>query len=96
MKFEHPTVVIDTPAEGHYVIKGHAPRPALTESGYLVPPDTVYISPECPTEALEAIIADRKKGAETEARIEQAADSANLAPRRTRGRRKAATEGAAE
>lgn len=60
MNFDHPTIVIESPAPGHYLIKGHNPRPVLIEDvGHVVPPGEVYISPEVPTEALLAIIEAR-------------------------------------
>lgn len=60
MKFDHPTIVIESPAPGHYIIKGHNPRPVYIEDvGHVVPPAEGYISPEVPTEALLAIIAAR-------------------------------------
>lgn len=59
MKYEHPTIQCETPAPGHYLISGHAPRPVLLAAGYLVPPGTVHISPELPSALLRAILEDR-------------------------------------
>jgi|GEM_PF-3335617 len=59
MKYEHPTIHCETPAPGHYLIHGHAPRPVLLGTGYLVPPGTVHISPELPSAVLRAILEDR-------------------------------------
>src|SRR6187402_580029 len=59
MKYEHPTISIERSAPGHYIIRGHAPQPVLTEHGHLVPPPECYLAPEIPREALLAILEDR-------------------------------------
>lgn len=60
MKFDHPSIVIESPAPGHFVIRGHNPRPVFIEEvGTVVPPQECYISPEVPTEALLAIVSER-------------------------------------
>lgn len=62
MKYQHPKVVIEQPAPGHYILKGHTPRSVFIEGeGRLCPPDFVHITPEVPTDALEAIIEDRRE-----------------------------------
>jgi hypothetical protein len=60
-KFRHPTITIETPAPGHYAIKGvQSPKQYIEGSGWVVAPDTCYVSPGVPDEALKAILADRK------------------------------------
>ena len=66
MKYTHPTIAIDRPAPGHYIISGHAPQPVFVpESGHVVPPRQCYISPEVPSEALQAVLDDRAEAATT-------------------------------
>lgn len=60
MKYTHPTITIDRPAPGHYIISGHAPQPVfLPDAGHLVPPRQCYISPEVPSDALQAVLDER-------------------------------------
>ena len=59
MKITHPKLIIDQPAPGHYVIRGHNPRPVPTDDGLVVPLDQCYITDEVPSEVLLAILADR-------------------------------------
>lgn len=60
MKFNHPTVIIEEPAPGHFVIKGHNPQSVFIEDvGHVVPPGDCFIPKEVPTEALLAIIEAR-------------------------------------
>lgn len=59
MKYDHPTIQLECPAPGHYIVTGHNPRPVPTEKGYVVPSGTVHISPEVPSELLFAILQDR-------------------------------------
>jgi hypothetical protein len=60
MTYHHPTIRIEQPAPGHYVISGHNPASVLVpETGHVVPLGQCYIPPELPSEVLLAIIADR-------------------------------------
>jgi hypothetical protein len=60
MNYEHPSIVIDQPATGHYVIYGHHPQPARNEEGQtVVPLQQCYITPEVPSDALVAILQER-------------------------------------
>jgi hypothetical protein len=60
MNYEHPSIVIDQPAAGHYVIYGHHPQPARNEEGQtVVPLQQCYITPEVPSDALMAILQER-------------------------------------
>jgi hypothetical protein len=60
MKYEHPSIVIDQPAAGHYVIYGHHPQPAKNEEGQtVVPLQQCYITREVPSDALIAILQER-------------------------------------
>ena len=60
IKFNHDKVVIEEPAPGHFLIRGHAPRPVFVEGeGHVVPPETCYVAPEVPSEALLAILEAR-------------------------------------
>lgn len=62
MKFEHPTIKIEEPAAGHYVILGHNPRSVFIEGeGHVVPPHECYIAPEVPDDALLAVLEDREE-----------------------------------
>lgn len=61
MKYDHPNIAIEVPAPGHFIITGYPCKSVLTESGHVVPPPACYISPEIPTDLLEAIIAERRK-----------------------------------
>jgi hypothetical protein len=64
MKYEHPSIVIDQPAAGHYVIYGHHPQPAKNVEGQtVVPLQQCYITPEVPGDALIAILEERGRGA---------------------------------
>lgn len=78
MKYEHPTIKIDSPAPGHYVISGHAPKSVFIEDeGHVVPPRECYITPEVPDEALQAVLDARA-----------AVRGEESAPKRGRGRPK--------
>jgi len=59
MKYTHPKLIIEQPAPGHYVIRGHNPASVQTDEGRVVPLDQCYITPEVPSEVLQAILADR-------------------------------------
>ena len=59
MKYTHPKLIIEEPAPGHYVIRGHNPAAVQTDEGRVVPLDQCYITPEVPSEVLLAILADR-------------------------------------
>jgi hypothetical protein len=63
MKIEHPNLVIESPAAGHYIITGLQSGSTQTEEGRLVHPTAVHISPEVPSEVLLAIVEDRKTSA---------------------------------
>ena len=64
METEFENAVVDCPAEGHYVIKGFpAGSVFIEDEGTLAVPSSVHISPGVPSEALQAIIDDRKGGA---------------------------------
>lgn len=68
MNYRHPAITIDQPAPGHYVISGHKPKSVfLPDIGHIVPLSPCYITPEVPTDALLAIIADRDGGAKAAA-----------------------------
>jgi hypothetical protein len=67
MKYDHPSIRIDTPIEGHYVIQGHNPKSILTETGHVVPIRECYITDEIPDDTLEAILEDREKRRESAA-----------------------------
>jgi hypothetical protein len=60
MKIEHPNLVIESPAPGHYVIIGLPSGSTQTEEGRLVHPEVVHITPDVPDDVLLAIIEDRK------------------------------------
>lgn len=60
MKYEHPNLAVSSPAPGHHVISGLPICRVQTDDGMVVAPDHCYISPNVPTEFLEAVIADRK------------------------------------
>ena len=63
MKYEHPTIRIDEPLPGHYLISGYHPAAVFVpDVGHIVPLRECYIAPELPTETLRAIIADREGG----------------------------------
>lgn len=60
MNYNHPSIVIETPAPGHFVIRGHNPKSVFIDKvGHVVPPDECYITPEVPSEALVAILEER-------------------------------------
>jgi hypothetical protein len=60
INFEHPSIVVEQPAPGHYAIRGHNPGTTFVEGvGHVVPPDTCYITPQVPSELLIAILQDR-------------------------------------
>ena len=60
MNYQHPSIVIETPAPGHFVIRGHKPKNVFIEKiGHVVPLDECYITPEVPSEALIAILEER-------------------------------------
>jgi hypothetical protein len=57
VKFEHPSIVVEQPAPGHYAIRGHNPGTVFIEGeGHVVPPDVCYITPQVPSELLIAIL----------------------------------------
>lgn len=62
MHFEnYPHIIVDQPAPGHYVIRGHHPRNAQVEGeGVVVPLQECYITDEVPTEVLKEVIAARE------------------------------------
>lgn len=60
LKFEHPTVEIQTPAPGHFVIVGHNPASIMVpDVGHVVPSRECYVSPEVPSDALVAVLNER-------------------------------------
>lgn len=60
MKYEKNNIIVVSPAEGHYSITGHNPRPVFVEDvGHIVPPETCYISPEVPSDLLLKIVQER-------------------------------------
>lgn len=60
MKYQHPTVQIQSPAPGHFVISGHAPTSVFVEEvGHVVPPSECYVPPQVPSGALIAILEER-------------------------------------
>lgn len=60
MNYQHPTIKIETPAPGHFVIIGHAPKTVFIEEvGHVVPHAECYITPEVPSEALIAVLKER-------------------------------------
>lgn len=59
MKYEHPAIVVNEVAPGHFVISNILPCRVDTENGTIVAPNSCYISPAIPTELLEAIVAER-------------------------------------
>jgi hypothetical protein len=81
MNYEHPSIVIDQPAAGHYVIYGHHPQPARNEEGQtVVPLQQCYISPEVPSDALIAILEERGGAALLEYGLSVRAGTARLQP----------------
>ena len=60
MNYHHPSIRVEQPAPGHYVITGHNPASVLVpETGHIVPLAQCYIPPELPSDVLLAIVADR-------------------------------------
>lgn len=93
MNYHHPTIRIEQPAPGHYVIFGHEPASVLVpDVGHVVPLGQCYIPPELPSEVLLAIIADRGDSGLLQASAEQqppaSGQRASLQQRSAKGGRK--------
>lgn len=102
MKYTHQTIKVDEPAAGHFVITGHNPMSARTPEGSkFVPLEVCHIGPQIPTDLLEAIISERKGGADTEKAEPSAGTSTDASHeesggKRTRAGRKAGDKGGNE
>ena len=60
MKYQHPTISLDQPVPGQYIITGHAPAAYFIEEvGHVVPGQECHITPEIPSELLQAILDER-------------------------------------
>jgi hypothetical protein len=59
MKIEHPSIQVETLAPGVHVITGHKPVVVHTEKGIFTPSEALHITPELPSEVLQAILDDR-------------------------------------
>ncbi len=58
--YHHPTLAVDSPAEGHYVLTGLPQQSVFIEGeGTVVAPQLCYISPAVPDDFLEAVLRDR-------------------------------------
>lgn len=57
--YEHPSIVVEQPAPGHFVIRGHNPANVTSAAGQIVPLRECYITEEIPTDLLLAILEDR-------------------------------------
>lgn len=87
--YEHPTIVVEFPAPGHYSIRGLPQQSVFVEGeGHIVAPDICYISPAVPDDVLEAILRDRadRRERNTEAPGEIQAEEQVAAVKRGRGR----------
>ena len=62
MKYDHPTIRVEEPKPGAFIISGHRPASFfIPDVGHYVPPGECYISPGIPADLLRAI-ADAKDG----------------------------------
>lgn len=62
MKYDHPTIRVEEPKPGAFIISGHRPASFfIPDVGHYVPPGECYISPEISADLLRAI-ADAKDG----------------------------------
>lgn len=65
---ENPSVIIEEPSPGSFVISGHNPQNTLNESGeHVIPIRECYVDSSVPTSALLHVLAER----EIEADVEQ-------------------------
>lgn len=56
MTSPEPNILIECPAPGHYLVRGHNPSTVVTPDGRLVPPKETYVAPELPSSVLIAIL----------------------------------------
>jgi hypothetical protein len=80
MKYDHPTICVEEPKPGAFIISGHRPASFfIPDVGHYVPPAECYISPEIPADLLRAI-ADAKDGKPASEPVELLGDPAASNP----------------
>jgi hypothetical protein len=76
VKIKHPSIQVETLAPGVHVITGHKPAVVHTEKGIFTPSEALHITPELPSEVLQAILDERGDTPEPTFKAEGNFDSA--------------------